>query len=194
MLDEKKYRMIHPLSEEQIQDVAKLDQYYFGSKGYDENELVRMAIQYPKGIFSLLDQDDGRLLLTISIWPISAELYGKMRFQDYSEENILSQDILTNGDGSHWWIAALLADKELREMNPNLISAFLAKVFMKWAKGEGDGRVNLISSGFTREGTLLLRNMHFNPVENSTHNVLFLETSVEKVWGILARKLKSTLT
>ena len=193
MLDENKYRMIHPLSEEQIQDVAKLDQYYFGSKGYDADELVRMAIRYPDGIFSLLDRNTGELLITISIWPIREELYNKMRFQDYSEEDIRSEDILTDGNGAYWWIAALLADREIREMNPNLISSFFAKVFMMWAKGNPGDRAHLISSGFTNDGTLLLRNMRFNPAENSTHNVLFLEASVEKIWEILARKLKSTL-
>lgn len=194
MLDENKYTMIHPLSKEQIRDVANLDQYYFGSMGYNPEELIEMAIRYPDGIFSLLDKATGDLLITISIWPISQDLYTKMRLQDYSEEEIRSQDILTDGNGSYWWIAALLADKELREMNPSLISSFFIKVFMMWAKGNPENqRTHLIASGFTKDGTMLLRNMHFNPAENSSHNVLFLESSIDKIWGILARKVKSAL-
>ena len=45
MLDENKYTMIHPLSKDQIKDVAELDQYYFGSKGYASEELIKMAIK-----------------------------------------------------------------------------------------------------------------------------------------------------
>ena len=178
-----------------INEVVKLDQEYFGEAGYNYQNLKDLTTQYSQGTFTLINKYTGKLILTISLWPIDSSLYRSMIYDGFSELNIEASQILPQGSGQYWWISALLETPESYKTNPANINLFLLSVFDIWSRQFNtinDRAISLVASGFSPQGVGLLEGFNFAKADSST-NIYYLEGTVQKIKMLLEQKARGTL-
>jgi hypothetical protein len=193
-LGSSQHQLLYAKDDFLVNEVAKLDQEYFGTAGYNFDNLKELTAQYSQGVFTLIDKYTGKLILTISLWPIQPSLYRSMVYEGFSELDIEARQVLSEGSGQYWLISALLETPENYKTNPANINLFLLSVFEVWSRQFrtiNDRAISLVASGFSSQGTSLLERFDFTQSESSS-NVYHLEGTVQKIQMLLEQKARST--
>ena len=130
-----KYR--HVKDEAELYTIWKYDTLAYGEENFNFDQFLSWWTRYPYSPFALFEGND--ILGSCGIWPLSAEVFARIRESTIPEEMITHMDIVPpeQASGCNYWYFAGIPMRTERD----IFHEYLAESLRDWLSRLGDHRL-----------------------------------------------------
>jgi hypothetical protein len=169
-----KIRYRHVKDEAELYVIWKCDTLAYGEENFDFDQFLSWWIRYPFSPFALFEGNE--ILGSCGIWPLTAEVFARVRDSIIPEEMITHLDIVSPEQVSecrHWYFAGIPMRTER-----DIFHEYLAESLRDWVSRLGDHRlIHIVSLRYTKNDEDLYRVLGFTqykiPMKKGMHPVYY---------------------